>query len=97
MDEARGQAGRQAGRLVKDGAGKRVPPLLLLCQAAGTGMLADDLLLSSVVCAACLQAMEGQVNLEKLQAEAHSHNMLRTEVKELYTQVGGTNTTVGIV
>ena len=27
------------------------------------------------------------MNLEKLQAEAHAHNLLRQEVKELYMQV----------
>jgi hypothetical protein len=35
-----------------------------------------------------LQAVEAQVNLEKLQAEAHTHNLLRAEVKDLYLQVG---------
>lgn len=36
-----------------------------------------------------MQAVEAQVNLEKLQAEAHTHNLLRAEVKDLYLQVGG--------
>lgn len=34
------------------------------------------------------QAVESQVNLEKLQQEAHAHNLHRKEVKELYQQVG---------
>ena len=34
------------------------------------------------------QAVEGQINLEKLQEEAHQHNMHRAEVKQLYHQVG---------
>ena len=33
------------------------------------------------------QAVESQVNLEKLQQEAHAHNLHRKEVKELYQQV----------
>ncbi|KAL4857485.1 DNA-directed RNA polymerase 2B [Chlorella vulgaris] len=32
------------------------------------------------------KAVEAQVNLEKLQAEAHTHNLLRAEVKDLYLQ-----------
>ncbi len=34
-----------------------------------------------------LQAVEGQVNLEKLQQEAHLHNLKRKEVKALYLKV----------
>lgn len=34
------------------------------------------------------QAVESQVNLEKLQQEAHAHNLRRAEVRELYQQVG---------
>ena len=34
------------------------------------------------------QSLESQVNLEKLQQEAHKHNMHRADVKELFQQVG---------
>ena len=33
------------------------------------------------------QAVEAQVNLDKLQVEAHKHNLVRREVKELYQRV----------
>lgn len=36
-----------------------------------------------------LQAVEGQVNLEKLQQEAHLHNLKRKEVKSLYNKARG--------
>lgn len=34
------------------------------------------------------QAVEAQVNLEKLHQEAHAANMRRADVKELYMKVG---------
>lgn len=45
--------------------------------------------LPSLAAGPSVQAVEGQVNLEKLQQEAHLHNLKRKEVKALYTKASG--------